>query len=157
MFNASRTDYLSPLITGNKIANSPFLQSVLNQNQSQQQQLMPETGGMLFPCTVREEVPQLRSEAQENPEARASAQQVPQGQDHPNANATAPAKDRWKNPVRSFLEQSQSQRQLLLQQAVHAEKPPLELRGDGAQKLNVKSMPNTSIQNTPTLNIEWVS
>ena len=33
---ASRTDYLSPLITGNKIANSPFLQSVLNQNQTQQ-------------------------------------------------------------------------------------------------------------------------
>ena len=29
-FNASRTDYLSPLITGDKIASSPFLQSVLN-------------------------------------------------------------------------------------------------------------------------------
>ena len=44
-----------------------------------------------------------------------------------------------------------------MQQTLNAEKPPLELRGDGAQKLNMKSVPNTSIQNTPTLNIEWVS
>lgn len=44
-----------------------------------------------------------------------------------------------------------------MQQTLNAEKPPIELRGDGAQKLNVKSVPNTSIQNTPTLNIEWVS
>lgn len=59
--------------------------------------------------------------------------------------------------MRSFLEQNQSQRQLLLQQTLNADKPPVDLRGDGAPKLNVKSVPNTSIQNTPTLNIEWVS
>lgn len=33
---------------------------------------MPETGGMLFPCTVKEEVPQLRTEANENPIAQST-------------------------------------------------------------------------------------
>lgn len=51
-------DQHSPLITGSKIANSPFLQSVPNQAESQH--LMPETGSMLFPCTAKEDTGQSR-------------------------------------------------------------------------------------------------
>lgn len=78
-----------------------------------------------------------------------------QGRENHNVNISLEAKDRRKNPVKNFLEQSQSQRQLLLQQTVNAVKPPLD--PGAAHKLNMKSIPNTSIQNTPTLNIEWVS
>lgn len=65
---------------------------------------MPETGGMLFPCTVKEELPPQRSEANEV-EAQGNAQQLAQRGEGQNSNAlTDEAKDRRKNPVKNFLE-----------------------------------------------------
>lgn len=60
--------------------------------------------------------------------------------------------------MKNFLEQSQSQRQLLQQQqTVNTGRAPLDPRNDAAPKLHTKSIPSASFSNTPTLNIEMVS
>jgi hypothetical protein len=116
---------------------------------------MPETGGMLFPCTIKEEVPQQprNREANENPEAIANSQQQSVRTDSNQVGITGEAKDLRKNPVKNFLEQSQSQRQLQQQHL----KPAAPDAGGAGQKQNAKSVLSASVQNTPTLNIAWAS
>lgn len=76
---------------------------------------MPETGGMLFPCTVKEDVSQQRNDGNDDagPGTQTSAHlqvhkvaQKYEQQNAANANAspTEEAKDRRKNPVKNFLE-----------------------------------------------------
>ena len=60
------------------------------------------------------------------------------------------------NTIGGKRKRLQSMNNLVQQQTIHAGRPPLDPRSEGAPKLQTKSIPSASFSNTPTLNVEPV-